>query len=149
MIQSEWNCFGIVMSEEFSKLNKTIASFMLTSLAISGSAFAMANENLIADAMGGMITPTAVNITNELYGIPTAPPVMALYAPPTAPSVNSVNIEESKQHMYNIPAKDTGSIQNNFNKIRQVNKDEDSKRSLPVNYVAPVIIPGYYIQDSK
>lgn len=189
------------MSKEINDL-KTVASFMILSLAISGTAIAGVNENAIADATAGITTNATMN---ELYGIPrTTPsvdpnppailygipqdnpvlkpvqPVNKLYGiPEDRPQINPVNPDIPPVFLYGIPQdrpqtkpnslpkeaneaiiennKDINNVYKNNVKNANVidntadkNKDAAKKDShVPVNYVAPVIIPAMYIIEDK
>ena len=138
------------MSEEFRKLNNTIAKFMLASLAISGAAFAVVNENMIADAMSGIKTSAANVPVMVLYGVPSAPkanpkmPVRVLYGVPTLPK-----IKRAKQQKYNMPAKDKENLQNSYNTNKHVNENNNLDSKQQINYEQPVITPENSIQNSN
>ena len=162
------------MSGDIKKINQTVATFMLTSLALSGIAFAGVNENLIAGAtdiqsigqnssspveMYGV--PVARPMPHLLYGVPVARPVLQpLYGVPTPPPAV---VEPILQPLYGVPVKPDSNAPVNINNIpvmkpenipvknqelvinNQPVKKRGSNSNTPVNYVTPVFIPVYYI----
>ncbi len=169
------------MSGDIKKINQTVATFMLTSLALSGIAFAGVNENLIAGAtdiqsigqnssspveMYGVPVemygvPVARPMPQLLYGVPVARPVLQpLYGVPTPPPAV---VEPMPQLLYGVPVKPDSNAPVNINNIpvmkpenipvknqelvinNQPVKKRGSNSNTPVNYVAPVFIPAYYI----
>jgi len=103
------------MSEKIKDLNKKVASFMLLSLALSSSAIAGINENLIADAASGIsATSSSMSMPVALYGVPTVKPVqvtpqpmpVALYGVPVVQptqAITPVNPQPMPVALYGVP----------------------------------------------
>ncbi len=86
---------------------KTVASFMLVSLALSSSATAQVNGNMIADVTAGFGSPGNVSVVSPLYGVPVNPapvtptPVNPLYGVPV--NQTPINITPVNP-LYGVPS---------------------------------------------
>ena len=175
------------MSEKIKDLNKKVASFMLLSLALSSSAIAGINENLIADAASGIsATSSSMSMPVALYGVPTVKPVqvtpqpmpvalygvpvvqptqaitpvnpqpmpMLLYAPPIVKTeqVTKTPTPQVSQEAIRpeaMPSKNSGVDINKLRTEQLKNTIRDTDSRIPAGYVAPVIMPGYYVIQEK
>lgn len=106
------------------------------------------NPGLIQPLYAVPVNPSP--IVQPAYAVPVTPGPIAqpLYAVPNNPtSAIPANTEAANQQIYNASSRNAEVNLGSPAPTGQSNRDKDAR--VPVNYVAPIIIPRYYIMDQK